>query len=320
MFATFFSYIAAFFIVIFILASIRIVRQAEEAIVERFGKFARVLTPGLNFVIPVIERIAVLMPMRIMQLRVDVETKTSDNVFVRIPVSIQYRVTDSYKAYYTLYDYESQIRSYVFDCVRTITAQLELDRAFEAKEIIANSIEDTLKDKLESYGFNIIGALVTDIEPDEKVRQSMNEINAAQRQREAAIALAEAEKIKIVKQAEGEAESKRLQGVGVANQRNAIVEGLVTQYKMMNEAGCQENVQEILLMTQYFDTLAEISRNSQTKTIMIPSNPGGFAGTLEELRNALYVNSDYAADDYVANNPLYKEHVKQQAQAQAQQK
>lgn len=272
---------------LFIWASYRIVRQQTEQIVERFGKYHRTLRPGLNFIIPVVDRTVAIMPLRVLQLDVVVETKTKDNVFITIPVAVQYQITDSQKAYYTLDNYETQIHAYVFDSVRNITANLKLDEAFEAKEEIATSLESTLKESLESYGFSIKNTLVTDINPDEKVRSAMNDINAAQRTREAAIALAEADKIRLVKQAEAEAESKRLQGEGVANQRSAIVEGLVHQYQMMRDAGCTENVQEILLMTQYFDTLSEVSRNSQTKTIMVPSNPGGANNLLQEIRNAL---------------------------------
>lgn len=264
-----------------------IVKQRTNVIIERFGKFQRVCQPGLNIKIPIIDRIAKRVEMRIKQLDLVVETKTKDNVFVSIPVSVQFQVSDAYASYYSLANPAQQIRSYVFDRVRSSLSQLNLDDAFSSKDSIASEIEVSLSTQMSSYGFTIINSLVTDINPDEKVRASMNSINAAQREREAAIQLAEADKIKLVKQAEAEAESKRLQGEGIAEQRKAIVEGLVQQYESLREAGIGKEAQDILLMTQYFDTLTEVARSSKTQTLMLPSNPGGLTQNMEEIRNSL---------------------------------
>ncbi|MDO4613919.1 MAG: SPFH domain-containing protein [Actinomycetaceae bacterium] len=276
------------FLVLGVLASsVFIVRQQTAVIVERLGKFARVANPGLNFKIPIIERIAKRVELRVRQLDLTVETKTHDNVFVTIPVSVQFQVSNAYDSYYRLASPNQQITAYVFDRVRSSLSQLDLDDAFSSKDRIAREIEQTLSQEMDGYGFRIVNTLVTDINPDPTVRASMNSINAAQREREAAISLAEAEKIKVVKQAEADAESKKLQGEGIANQRKAIVDGLVNQYEALRDAGIGSEAQEMLLLTQYFDTLQEIAKHSSTQTLMLPSNPGGVADAMTELRNSL---------------------------------
>lgn len=280
----------AVIILVLILAtgSIYVVKQQTNYIIERFGKFHKVSLPGLRIKIPLVDRIAKKVPLRIMQLDSVVETKTKDNVFVTIPVSVQYQVQNVADSYYRLADPERQIQSYVYDRVRTSLAKLDLDDAFSSKDQIALDVETTLATAMKTYGFAIINTLVTDINPDPTVRASMNSINAAQREREAAISLAEAEKIKIVKQAEADAEYKRLQGEGIAQQRKAIVDGLVEQYESLRDAGIGNEAQEMLLLTQYFDTLQEIARASNTQTLMLPSNPGGVSDAMNEIRNSLF--------------------------------
>lgn len=274
-------------IVYFLFSAIFIVKQQTEAIIERFGKYRRVCTPGLNIKIPVIDRIAKVVERRIQQLDLVVETKTKDNVFVAIPVSVQFQVQDSAASFYSLSNPAQQITSYVFDRVRSSLSQLNLDEAFSSKDTIAQEIEISLGEQMARYGFRIVNSLVTDINPDKRVRDSMNSINAAQREREAAIQLAEADKIKLVKQAEADAESKRLQGEGIALQRRAIVQGLVEQYESLRDAGIGDQAQQILLMTQYFDTLAEVAKYSNTQTLMLPANPTGVTNTMEEIRTSL---------------------------------
>lgn len=275
-------------VAVFLYSSLYVVKQQTNYIIERFGKYHRVGKPGLNIKIPVIDKVAKKVPLRIMQLDSTVETKTQDNVFVTIPVSVQYQVQNVVDSYYKLADPERQIQSYVYDRVRTSLAKLDLDDAFSSKDQIALDIETTLSEAMTTYGFTIINTLVTDINPDPTVRASMNAINAAQREREAAISLAEAEKIKIVKQAEADAEYKRLQGEGIAAQRKAIVDGLVEQYESLRDAGIGNEAQEMLLLTQYFDTLQEVAKVSNTQTLMLPSNPGGVSDAMTELRNSLF--------------------------------
>lgn len=275
-------------VILLFLGMVFVVQQQTSYIIERFGKFHRVANPGLNFKIPFIDRIAKKVPLRIMQLDSIVETKTLDNVFVSVPVSVQYQVQNVVDSFYRLADPERQIQSYVYDRVRTSLAKLNLDDAFSSKDQIAQDVESTLASAMNAYGFAIINTLVTDINPDPTVRASMNSINAAQREREAAISLAEAEKIKIVKQAEAEAEYKRLQGEGIAAQRKAIVDGLVQQYELLRDAGVGNQAQEMLLLTQYFDTLQEVAKSSNTQTLLLPSNPGGVGDAMAELRNSLF--------------------------------
>lgn len=291
---TSFGFALSFFPVLVIIAvigliasSLFVVKQQQAYIIERLGKFNRVAQPGLNVKIPFFERIAKRVELRIRQLDLTVETKTRDNVFVTIPVSVQYQVSNPADSYYRLASPSQQITAYVFDRVRSSLSQLDLDDAFSSKDRIAREIELTLSQEMDGYGFRIINTLVTDINPDPTVRASMNSINAAQREREAAISLAEAEKIKVVKQAEADAESKKLQGQGIANQRKAIVDGLVQQYESLRDAGIGHEAQEMLLLTQYFDTLQEVAKYSRTQTLMLPSNPGGVNDAMNELRNSL---------------------------------
>lgn len=291
---TSFGFALSFFPVLVIIAvigliasSLFVVKQQQAYIIERLGKFNRVAQPGLNVKIPFFERIAKRVELRIRQLDLTVETKTRDNVFVTIPVSVQYQVSNPADSYYRLASPSQQITAYVFDRVRSSLSQLDLDDAFSSKDRIAREIELTLSQEMDGYGFRIINTLVTDINPDPTVRASMNSINAAQREREAAISLAEAEKIKVVKQAEADAESKKLQGQGIANQRKAIVDGLVEQYESLRDAGIGHEAQEMLLLTQYFDTLQEVAKYSRTQTLMLPSNPGGVNDAMNELRNSL---------------------------------
>lgn len=265
------------------------VRTQENVIVERFGKFKKVARPGLNTKVPFVETTTRPISLRVQQLEVNIETKTKDNVFVTIPVAVQYVVSEQsvVDAYYRLANPEEQIRSYVFDTVRSSLSTLTLDSAFESKDDIASSVEQRLSESMARYGFRIINTLVTDISPDQRVRDSMNSINAAQRDRVAAQALAEADKIKRVTQAEAEAESKRLQGEGVAAQRKAIAIGIAEQYEMLKQAGIERTAEQLLLMTQYFDTMQDVARNGRSNVLFLPSNPGTIGDMTTEIRNSL---------------------------------
>lgn len=265
------------------------VHTQEMVIVERFGKFQRVAGPGLNFKVPFIDTTTKPISLRIQQLEVNIESKTRDNVFVTVPVAVQYVIRDNQvvDAYYRLSNPEAQIRSYVFDTVRSALSGLDLDQAFESKDDIARTVEDTLSHRMQEFGFNIVNTLVTDISPDQRVRDSMNSINAAQRDRVAAQSLAEADKIKRVTQAEAEAESKRLQGEGVAAQRKAIAMGIAEQYEMLRKVGIEHSAEQLLLMTQYFDTMQDVARNGRSNVLYLPSNPGAVGSMGEEIRNAI---------------------------------
>ncbi|NMA76465.1 MAG: SPFH domain-containing protein [Actinomycetales bacterium] len=273
------------------------VHTQEAVIVERFGKFKRVAQAGLNFKTPFIDSTTKPVSLRVQQLEVNIESKTKDNVFVNVPVAVQYRIREEQviDAYYKLSNPEAQIRSYVFDTVRSALSSLELDEAFESKDDIARSVESTLSARMQEFGFNIINTLVQDISPDQRVRDSMNSINAAQRDRVAAQSLAEADKIKRVTQAEAEAESKRLQGEGVAAQRKAIALGIAEQYEMLRKVGIENSAEQLLLMTQYFDTMQDVARNARSNVLYLPSNPGAVGSMGEEIRTAM-LQSQAAAE------------------------
>ncbi len=271
-----------------------IVRHQTAAVVERLGRFNRIANSGLQFKIPFIESIAGRLSLRIQQLDVKVETKTKDNVFVNVVVSVQYMVIPEkvFDAFYRLQQPELQITSYVYDVVRARVPGIELDNVFDTKDDIAHAVRAELAQIMDDFGYGIVKALVTDIDPDANVKASMNQINAAQRLRLAAVEEAEADKIRVVKAAEGEAESKALQGKGIADQRLAIVEGLrdsVTDFQDNVPGTTAQDVMNLVLMTQYFDTLKDIGLSSRTNTILIPHSPGGMKQVADQLREAMII-------------------------------
>jgi regulator of protease activity HflC (stomatin/prohibitin superfamily) len=268
------------------------VEQQTAAVMQRFGKFVRVARPGLNLKVPWFEWVAGRLNLRVQQLDVKVETKTEDNVFVHILVSVQYFVLPDkiYDAFYKLDDAATQITSFVFDVVRARVPKIKLDDVFEKKDEIADAVKTELAQVMDDFGYGIVKALVTDIDPDEKVKDSMNEINAAQRLRVAASEKGEAERILKVKAAEAESQSKALQGKGIADQRRAIVDGLresMDEFQKSVPGATAQDVMNLILMTQYFDTLKEIGASSQTNTILIPHSPGILTDLAAQLRNTI---------------------------------
>ncbi|EFG81436.1 SPFH/Band 7/PHB domain protein [Corynebacterium ammoniagenes DSM 20306] len=266
-----------------------IVRTREAAIVERLGKFNAVAHAGFHFKLPYIDRVRDKVSLQIHQLDVMVETKTKDNVFVQIPVAVQYEVVEGREreAFYRLSDHEQQIIAYVQDNVRSSVANMNLDDSFSSKDTIAQNVGLSLRDNMAEYGWNFVNTLVTDIRPDTRVRESMNSINAAQREREAAVAQAEAEKIRVIKEAEGSAEARKLQGRGVAEQRKEIVEGIAAQYEMLRNAGIEESPEALMLVSQYLDAMVDVSNNSNSNVLFMPSNPGGMGDIFEGMRDVL---------------------------------
>ncbi len=285
------------FILVFFGSMFFTVKQQTSAIIETFGKFSRVAYSGLNFKIPFLQRIAGRVNLRVQQLDVRVETKTKDNVFVHVMVVVQYfaipeRVADSF---YKLTNTDQQITSFVFDVVRARVPGILLDDVFEKKDEIADAVKAELSEVMQDFGYGILKSLVTDIDPDAKVKEAMNEINAAQRARMAAAERGEAERILRVKSAEAEAESKALQGKGIAEQRKAIIEGLresVDGFQKSVPGSTAQDVMSLVLMTQYFDTLKEVSISSKTNTILIPHSPGGLADISAQIRNAIITGNE----------------------------
>lgn len=268
-----------------------IIRQQEMAVMQFLGKFSRVLGAGFHLKVPFLESVAGKVSLRIEQLDTDVDTKTKDNVFVRVRVSVQYFVetTRVYDAFYKLENPQRQISSFVFDSVRAQVPQLNLDDVFERKDDIAVQLRNDLGHVMSEFGFNIFKALVTDIEPDHKVKEAMNEINAQQRLKAAAVERAEAHKIEVVKAAEADAESKKLQGMGIANQRKAIIEGLgqsVEQFRTEIKDADANDVMLLVLMTQYFDTMKEVAQHSHTNTLFVPNSASASGDLLEQMREA----------------------------------
>lgn len=283
-------------ITLLIFKTILIVREASAAVIERFGKFQSIRVSGLSLIIPFIDRKAATVNLRVQQLDVTVETKTLDNVFVNLQVSVQYQVRKEYvkEAYYSLDNAKNQIASYVFDDVRAEVPKLELDDVFAKKEDIAIAVQTNIAQSMAEYGYNIIKALITDIDPDHKVKDAMNRINAAKRDREAAEEEGEAQKIIIVKQAEAEAESKRLSGEGIAQQRLEIVRGFkesVEDFKKSLDTVTHEEIMQFVLMTQYFDTIKDIGANSKNSSILMPHSPGGMKEFQDQIISGTYVGS-----------------------------
>lgn len=288
-----FSYTAIIILtLILILSSIFIVEQQTCAIIERLGKFRRLAYPGLNFKIPLIENKRASLSMRIHQLDVVVETKTKDNVFIKAVIAVQYRVLQSkvYEAFYMLQNPIEQITSFVFDLVRAQVPAMDLDDVFSRKDDIANAVKHELEKPMSDFGYEIIKALVTDIDPDANVKAAMNEINTAQRLRVAATEKGEAEKILKVKQAEAEAEACILHGKGVAGQRQAIIEGLSQSVDgFVKQTGTTaSNVMDMVLLIQYIDTLKDIGSNSKSSVVFVPHSPGNLSSISDQLRENIF--------------------------------
>ena len=291
--AAFLFLLISFLIILGILISmLYVVRQQSVAIVERFGRYQKIATSGIHMRLPFgIDKIAARIQLRLLQSEIVVETKTKDNVFVMMNVATQYRVNEQNvtDAYYKLMRPEAQIKSYIEDALRSSVPKLTLDELFEKKDEIALEVQHQVAEEMTTYGYIIVKTLITKVEPDAEVKQSMNEINAAQRKRVAAQELAEADKIKIVTAAEAEAEKDRLHGVGIAQQRKAIVDGLaesIAELKEANVGMSEEQIMSILLTNQYLDTLNTFAAKGN-QTLFLPNNPNGVDDIRTQILSAL---------------------------------
>lgn len=273
------------------------VEQATVGIKERWGKFESVLDPGCHLVDWCFGSYVVgTLSLRVQQLDVKCETKTKDNVFVNVVASVQYRAIsgNARDAFYKLTSPREQIQSYVFDVVRATVPKMNLDDVFEQKNEIAKAVEQELEKAMSNYGFEIVQTLIVDIIPDDMVKRAMNEINAAARMRLATQEKAEGEKILQVKRAEAEAEAKYLSGVGIARQRQAIVDGLresVLAFSDNVPGTSAKDVMDMILVTQYFDTMKEIGAAAKSSTVFIPHGPGAVRDVAEQIRNGLLQGS-----------------------------
>lgn len=280
-------------LIVILFSSLYVVRQQSVAIIERFGKYQKLSNSGIHLRLPFgIDHIAARVQLRLLQSEIVVETKTQDNVFVMMNVATQYRVNENNvtDAYYKLIRPEAQIKSYIEDALRSSVPKLTLDELFEKKDEIALEVQKQVAEEMSTYGYIIVKTLITKVEPDAEVKQSMNEINAAQRKRVAAQELAEADKIKIVTAAEAEAEKDRLHGVGIAEQRKAIVDGLADSIKELKGANVEmkeEQIMSILLTNQYLDILNNFADNKGNNTIFLPANPDGVESIRTQILSAL---------------------------------
>jgi regulator of protease activity HflC (stomatin/prohibitin superfamily) len=252
------------------------VKQQTAVVVERFGKFTSIRNSGLQLKVPIIDRVAGKVNLKIQQLDVIIETKTKDNVFVKLKVSVQFKVIQDkvYDAFYKLEYAHDQITSYVFDVVRAEVPKLKLDDVFERKDDVAIAVKRELNEAMTLYGYDIINTLITDIDPDIQVKNAMNRINAADREKTAAEYEAEAGRIRIVAKAKAEAESKKLQGQGIADQRREIARGLVESVDVLNRVGINsQEASALIVVTQHYDTLQAIGSDTNSNLILLPNSP-----------------------------------------------
>src|SRR5579862_5034707 len=277
-----------------VLGSFFTVSTAQVAVITRFGKFLRVAEPGLNWKRPFFDSVAGIVSLRVVQITLTMETKTKDNVFVTIPISVQNRVRPEkvYDAYYKLANPEAQIKSYVEQVILGHVPGMTLDEVFASQSSIAAAVKQELDADMAGFGYEIVNVLVTDIVPDAKVKSAMNDINAAQREQVAANARGEAEKILVVKKAEAQAESKALQGQGIANQRKAIIEGLqvsIEQFQKVVEGASAKEVMQLVMVTQYFDTLKSIGELDKTNTLFLSHSPAAVRDISDQIMQSMLI-------------------------------
>jgi len=281
-----FMYPFLFFGVLILFAAFFVVKQQTAAIIERFGKFQSIRHSGLQLKIPLVDRIAGRLSLKIQQLDVIVETKTLDDVFVRLKISVQYKVIRDkvYEAFYKLDYPHEQITSYVFDVVRAEVPKMKLDDVFVKKDDIAIAVKTELNEAMMDYGYDIIKTLVTDIDPDAQVKAAMNRINASEREKIAAQFEGDAARILIVEKAKAEAESKRLQGQGIADQRREIARGLEESVEVLNKVGINsQEASALIVVTQHYDTLQSIGGESNSNLILLPNSPQAGSNMLNDM-------------------------------------
>lgn len=282
-----YSYVIIVFIAFFFLfAALFTVKQQTAVIIERFGKFLSIRQSGLQFKIPLIDRIAGRISLKIQQLDVLIETKTKDDVFVKLKVSVQFKVIKlkAYDAFYKLDFPHDQITSYVFDVVRAEVPKMKLDGVFVKKDDIAIAVKTELNEAMMDYGYDIIKTLVTDIDPDSQVKEAMNRINASEREKIAAQFEGDAARILIVEKAKAEAESKRLQGQGIADQRREIARGLEESVEVLNKVGINsQEASALIVVTQHYDTLQSIGQETNSNLILLPNSPQSGSNMLNDM-------------------------------------
>lgn len=281
-----FFFVFLFVSVIILFSSFFTVKQQTAVVVERFGKFLSIRNSGLQLKVPIIDRIAGRVNLRIQQLDVMIETQTKDNVFIKMKVSVQFKVVQEkvFEAFYKLEYPHDQITAYVFDVVRAEVPKLILDDVFVRKDDIAIAVKRELNEAMMAYGYDIINTLVTDIDPDIQVKNAMNRINAAEREKTAAMFESDAQRIRIVAKAKAEAESKKLQGQGIADQRREIAKGLVESVEVLNKVGINsQEASALIVITQHYDTLQAIGADTNSNLILLPNSPQAASDMLNNM-------------------------------------
>ena len=290
-------YILVFLAVVFLLSTFFTVRQQTAVSIERFGKFESIRHSGLQMKIPIIDKIAARISLKIQQLDVIVETKTLDDVFVKIKVSVQFVVIKEkvYDAIYKLEYPHDQITSYVFDVVRAEVPKMKLDDVFVKKDDIAIAVKREVQESMETYGYDIIKTLVTDIDPDAQVKAAMNRINAAEREKVAAQYEGDAQRIVIVEKAQAEAESTRLQGQGIADQRREIARGLVESVDVLQKVGVSsQEASALIVITQHYDTLQAVGQQTNSNLILLPNSPEAGSEMLNNMITSFTASAQVA--------------------------
>ena len=297
--------IVVIFIAIIVWSGATVVRQQTAGIVERLGKYRKTLQPGFHVIIPIIDHVAAKIPLRVIQDEIVVETKTKDNVFCQLSVAVQYRVDPNQieRSYYELQSPSAQIKSYIQDAIRSAVPKLTLDDAFERKDDIAREVQETVSAGMSSYGFIVVSTLMTEITPDKAVKDSMNSINAAQRQRVAAQELAEADKIKLVTNAQAKAEAARLDGKGIADQRREIANGLSEQMKTLKSQGINnDQVMQLIMVTQYMNALESIGTSEGNSTIFLQGGADGASNVQQQMISSIRAGMSTSASN--RSNPF----------------
>jgi regulator of protease activity HflC (stomatin/prohibitin superfamily) len=273
------------------------VQQQTRKVIERFGRFNCVAAPGLNFKVPLVDRVAGTVTHRVRELEINVESKTKDDVFVDLLIAVQFYVEENEEAvkaaFYRLSNPHQQISSYVFDTVRALVPDMGVDHVFSEKDRIALAVKERLQDTMDQFGYTILQSLVNDIQPDAKVKTAMNEVNASARLKEAAKNKAEAAKIEVIAKAEAEARAKELQGVGIARQRLAIANGLKESVSACAEAGISpEEATKMVLLTQHYDTVTAVGADSKATVMFVPYGPNGMSQVSEQITAALLTSGE----------------------------
>lgn len=308
-----FSGIFYIIVAIFVLSTLGlffIVKQQTAVVIERFGKFQSVRNSGFQLKIPIVDRVAGRVSLKVQQLDVVVETKTKDDVFVKMKVSVQYMVIKDkvYEAFYKLDNPYAQITSYVFDVVRAEVPKLRLDDVFEKKDDIAIAVNREVQEAMNTYGYDIIKTLVTDIDPDEQVKHAMNRINASEREKVAAQYEGDAQRILIVEKAKAEAESKRLQGQGIADQRREIARGLEESVNVLNKVGINsQEASALIVVTQHYDTLQAVGSLNKSNLILLPNSPHAAGDMLNNMIASFAAANQIGEEMKKGNTPPRKE-------------